>query len=330
MSNQESIIKKENEISFIQKCIILANILRDKNKHVVNEFDNIPFVRLYTSNIKDEKFVYSKIKGALMLIYEENDNQLNFFLQIYDLSNYSIEFNLPISQNLLDKKTGEEKFIIIPTKKYFLGFKFSSIQSMKNFLLAFKCEKQVSDINEKAKEFNCEDSEIQKIIKDIKEKLIKKLKNIYKESETIVKEKTSFKKFEELYCLTNCIEYSEINNKLNIFVEQNINQLLIKLYIDSYKNEKDKDSLPYKIVFNDYNKISNKDYYVDILVQNLINNFEEEKKLILLQKENKKKSIKEEFIKNNNDIRSSAMIKRPSFNIEDKNKNLNATKSVSD
>ena len=83
MTNQESIIKKEKGISFIQKCIILANILRDKNKHVVNAFDNIPFVRLYTSNIKDEKFVYSKIKGALMLIYEENDNQLNFFLQIH-------------------------------------------------------------------------------------------------------------------------------------------------------------------------------------------------------------------------------------------------------
>ena len=36
MTNQESIIKKEKGISFIQKCIILANILRDKNKHVVN------------------------------------------------------------------------------------------------------------------------------------------------------------------------------------------------------------------------------------------------------------------------------------------------------
>ena len=319
MSNQKSVKKRGKELTFIQKCIIMANIFQDQNKHVINSFNNIPYVKLYTSNIEDEKFVYSKIKGALMLIHEENNDNSNFFLQIYNINNYSMEFNFQISQILLDKKIVDEKFIGIPTKNYCIGFKFSSDDSMKNFLLSLKCEKPDYYINERVKEFECENSEIQKLIKSIKENLDKKLKNIYKENLSIEQENTSFQKLEELYYLTNNIEYSELNDKINIFVDQNINPLAIKLYIDSYKNKIDKNSLPYKIVFNDYNKISNKKNYVDILVNNLINNFEEEKNLISLQKQHKKKNAKEEISKNNMNFRSSAMIRNPNFNIDEKN-----------
>jgi hypothetical protein len=319
MSNQKSVKKRGKELTFIQKCIIMANIFQDQNKHVINSFNNIPYVKLYSSNIEDEKFVYSKIKGALMLIHEEDKDNSNFFLQIYDINNYSMEFNFQINQILLDKKIVDEKFIGIPTKNYCIGFKFSSDDSMKNFLLSLKCEKPNYDINERVKEFECENSEIQKIIKSIKENLDKKLKNIYKENLSIEQEKSSFQKLEELYYLTNNIEYSELNDKLNIFVDQNINPFAIKLYIDSYKNKIDKNSFPYKIVFNDYNKISNKKNYVDILVNNLINNFEEEKNLISLQKQHKKKNAKEDISKNNMNFRSSAMIRNPNFNIDEKN-----------
>ena len=91
MSNQKSVKKRGKELTFIQKCIIMANIFQDQNKHVINSFNNIPYAKLYTSNIEDEKFVYSKIKGALMLIHEEDNDNSNFFLQIYDINNYSME-----------------------------------------------------------------------------------------------------------------------------------------------------------------------------------------------------------------------------------------------
>ena len=164
MSNQKSVKKRGKELTFIQKCIIMANIIHDQNKHVINSFNNIPYVKLYSSNIEDEKFVYSKIKGALMLIHEEDNDDSNFFLQIYDINNYSMEFNFQINQILLDKKIVDEKFIGIPTKNYCIGFKFSSDDSMKNFLLSLKCEKPEYYINERVKEFECENSEIQKII----------------------------------------------------------------------------------------------------------------------------------------------------------------------
>ena len=80
---------------------------------------------------------------------------------------------------------------------------------------------------------------------------------------------------DELYRITNCIEYSEINNKINIFIDKTINTFRIKSYIDAYRNSKNRNALPYKIIFNDYSQIKNKKAYVEILVRNLIRNFEE-------------------------------------------------------
>lgn len=317
------VTKKGKELSFIQKCIIIANIFQETNKHIVNAFNNIPYVKLYTANLTDEKYVYSNIKGGLFLIYEENENSTNFFLQIYDINTYSLVFNFPINPKLLNGVVIDEKFFCVQTRNYYIGFKFSSNDSMKFFRLILNCEKPKVDINEKAKQFECQNSELIKIIKCVKENLDKKLKNIDKENDKINKEKNSFIKLDELYRLINCIEFNEINNKINIFVDKTINPYSIKSYIDSYKNTKDKNSLPYKIVFNDYNQINNKKIYVGILVKNLINNFEEEKKLIVFKREHKKRHAKEEYEKNknNNDIRSSAMISRPKYNLDDKIKN---------
>ena len=316
------VTKKGKELSFIQKCIIIANIFQESNKHIVNAFNNIPYVKLYTANLTDEKYVYSNIKGGLFLIYEENENTTNFFLQIYDINTYSLVFNFPINPKLLNGVVIDEKFFCVQTRNYYIGFKFSSNDSMKFFRLILNCEKPKFDINEKAKQFECQNLELIKIIKCVKENLDKKLKNIDKENDKINKEKNSFIKLDELYRLINCIEFNEINNKINIFVDKTINPYSIKSYIDSYKNTKDKNSLPYKIVFNDYNQINNKKIYVGILVKNLINNFEEEKKLIVFKREHKKRHAKEEYEKNknNNDIRSSAMILRPKYNLDDKNK----------
>ena len=84
---------------------------------------------------------------------------------------------------------------------------------------------------------------------------------------------------DELYRITSCIEYSEINNKINIFIDKSLNTYRIKSYIDAYRNSKNRNALPYKIIFNDYSQIKNKKAYVEILVRNLIRNFEERKKI---------------------------------------------------
>ena len=318
MTQVNSPKKTGKELSFIQKCIVLANIFQDPNKCVINPFNSISYVKLYTANLTDEKFIYSNIKGALLLISEKNKDTTNLFLQIYDIDNYSIVFNMPITPKLIEEKECEEKFIKISTRQYCIGFKFSSILSMRNFLIAITNIQPICDINEKAKQFTCENSEMKKAIKSIKGDLEKKLKSIDKESDKVKKDKYSFHKLDELYRLVNCIEYSELNNKINIFIDKTMNPFTIKSYIDTYKNTKDKEALPYKIVFNDYNQIKNKKDYVGFLVKNLINNFQEEKKLIVFKREHKKRHAKEEYAKNNIDMRNSASIPRPKFNLDDK------------
>lgn len=324
-ATQSSESKKSKELPFLKKCIILANFFQDKTKFLINPFNTIPCVKLYTANIAtDNNFIYSKIKGALIFTYEESDNKTKYFLQIYDINDYSLVFNFPINIKSLDDIIVDEKFICIPTRNYFIGLKFFTNEMMKNFFFVLKSEKQNSDINLKAKEIDCPKNEIAKINKNIKDNLDKKLKLIGGENGKIEKDKNMFLRLEELYNLVNCIEYSELNNKLNIFIDKNINPYTIKSYIEAYRYSKDKKTLPYKIVFNDYIQIKDKNAYVELLVDNLITNSEEEKRLIIFKREHKKRHAKEKYEEtkrsNISDIRASAMIPRPKFNIDEKNK----------
>ena len=47
----------------------MSIIAKEKNMILVNSFNNIPFVKLYTANSYNEIFIYSKIKGALCQRY---------------------------------------------------------------------------------------------------------------------------------------------------------------------------------------------------------------------------------------------------------------------
>ena len=331
-STQSSSSKKTKEIPFLKKCILLANFFKTKQKFLINPFNIIPFVKLYTANIAtDNNFIYSKLKGALIFTYEEVDKKINYYLQIYDINDYSLVFNFPINTKALDDIIVDEKFICIPTRNYFIGLKFASNDMMKNFFLVLKSEKQNSDVNLKAKEIQCPNNEIVKINKAIKDNLDKKLKLIDKESGKIEKDKNMFHKLEELYCIVNCIEYSELNNKLNIFIDKSINPYIIKSYIDIYRSSKNRKSFPYKFVFNDYTQIKNKKAYIELLVDNIICNSEEEKRLIIFKREHKKRHAKEKYeesLKSNaSDIRASAMIPRPKFNLDEKNKTKNQIQS---
>ena len=343
-NNSSKKIKKE--LTFLQKCIILANITKDKKKKLINSFDNIPMVKFYTAQLSQDNFVYSKIKGALCFFYEEVDKKKNYFLQIYDVKNFTLAFSLQMNQKFVKAiiKMDEKNFFCIPSKFIIFGFKFNSKDSMEKFLKILTCEKEPDkntlDMNLKSYDINCDNKEASKIIKEIKTNFDKNNKLFGKESGVKVEnEKNIFAKFEDIYNLVNCIEYDEINKKFNIFVEKTYNTNIIKKYIDKYKNSKDKNSLNIQIIFNDYTHIFSKNAYVDILINNLMNNFSEIRRLTTFRREHLKRykkktgeakrgnsdyNINVTTSSSNCDKRNSAIIPQPKFNTNNDLKRTNA------
>ena len=341
--------QKSKELSYTQKCIILANLVTDKKKVLINSFDNIPLVKLYTANLKQENFVYSKIKGALCLLYEEENKNIIYYLQIYDINYFSLAFNLQVNQKMVkDLIKIEQNFFCLPTKFHFLGFKFNSKDSMEKFIKFFKCEEKIDkkalDINLKGRDFKCAYKDIIKIIKDVKSDFEKNFKAIDSVKDKIEKEKDKniFQKFDELYYLINCVEFDEENKKFNVFIDKTFNPKIIQPYIDIYKKTKNKSTLNLRIIFDDYTHIYNKKIYVDLLINNLWNNFEEIKRLIIFKREHKKRHVKEDFEEskrinsdyygtpsdNQDKFRNSAIIPKPKFNNELKRKsNIAGNKS---
>jgi hypothetical protein len=174
--------------------------------------------------------------------------------------------------------------------------------------------------------------------------LKKKFKAIDSVKDKIEKEKDKniFQKFDELYYLINCVEYDEENKKFNVFIDKTFNPKIIQPYIDIYKKTKNKSTLNLRIIFDDYTHIYNKKIYVDLLINNLWNNFEETKRLIIFKREHKKRHVKEDFEEskrinsdyygtpsdNQDKFRNSAIIPKPKFNNELKRKsNIAGNKS---
>ena len=299
---QNSNVNKE--LSYTHKCMILANLSEDKKRKLINSFDNIPLIKLYTANLKQENFIYSKIKGALCFTVEEENKNFNYYLQIYDITDFSLAFNLQINQKMIKdiiKIEKDENFFCIPTKFHFLGFRFLSKESMMQFLKIFTCEsepdKKVLDINLKGRDFKCAYKDILKVSKEIKTDFEKKFKTIDNISGKIEKEKEKniFQKFDELNYIVNCIEYDEENKIFNLFIDKTFNPRIIQSYIDTYKNSKNKNLLNLRIIYDDYTHIYNKETYIDLLINNLMNNFTEANRLIIFKREHKKRHDKEDF-----------------------------------
>ena len=355
MSTNNQTLKKQSgqkinkELSYMKKCKILANIFSEQKKTLINSFDNIPIVKLYTADLTQENFVYSKIKGGLcFFIEDEGDKNYKYYLQIYDIYTYSLVFNIQINHNIIgDLVKVNSYFFFFSTKYYCLGFKFKSKDSMDKFLSIFNCkkepDKQSVEMNNKAREFKCDNKELSKLIKYIHSDLEKKNKSLGKESnKKCEQDKNVFAKLDDIYNLVNCIEYDEISNKFNIFIDKSFNPNIIKEYIDKYKITKNKNALSFRIIFNDYTHIYNKKIYIDILTNNLMNNFTEAKKLIIFKREHKKRhkedneesrrvnsefNISKETPTNNsgNDkVRNSAITPKPKYNTTNELRRTNA------
>ena len=331
--------KINKELSHTQKCMILASIFTDKKKILINLYDNMPLVKLYTACLNQEKFVYSKIRGALCFVAEEIDKKDQYFLQIYDIKNNSLAFNLPVNKLMienLNRIENNDTFFCLITKFEYFGFKFASKDSMEKFLNIFKIEDNKKfEMSLKARDYKCTYKEILKTIKGIKSDFEKKFKAIDSISGKAEKEKDKniFQKLDELYYLINCVEYDEINKKFNIFIDGTINPRIIQSYIDIYKKSDKKKDLSLRIIFNDYTHILNKKVYVELLINNCMNNFDEAKRLIIFKREHKKRHDKNDFEESkrinsdyyspktdqaNDKIRNSAIIPKPNTTFQRK------------
>ena len=77
-SNKKS-KKKNHELSFTKKCIILSNIQNEPDKILLNTFNFILLVKLYMASQKQEAFNYTTIKGGLFLFKDKNTLEKNFY-----------------------------------------------------------------------------------------------------------------------------------------------------------------------------------------------------------------------------------------------------------
>lgn len=74
--------KNQNNLSFIQKCIMLANITQDKNLIVLNSLNFVPMIKLYTSQAKQQIFTYTKVKGGAFIL-KKKIQMIKIFLLEY-------------------------------------------------------------------------------------------------------------------------------------------------------------------------------------------------------------------------------------------------------
>ena len=112
-----------------------------------------------------------------------------------------------------------------------------------------------------------------------------------------------------------------MRKRFNIFIDKTFDPLMIKTFIDTYKDTKNKNSLNLKIIFDDYTHIFNKKTYIDILINNLMNNFSEAKRLIIFKREHKKRHDKEDFEESKRINSEFYVTKSTSSNDNDKTRN---------
>ena len=158
------------KINFTKKCILMSVISQEKNITLINSFNNIPIVKLYTANSYDENFIYSKIKGALCLFINKDETKNLFYLKIYDIRNYSIVFNIEIKKEYLKYFLQyNDDFYFLQLRESLIGFKFNSMKEGKNFYNILKVEPNPEIIEQNEKSKNIKQKEIIKIKNKVNE-----------------------------------------------------------------------------------------------------------------------------------------------------------------
>ena len=303
-------------MNFTKKCILMSVISQEKNITLVNSFNNIPLVKLYTANITDENFIYSKLKGALCFFVNKDQNKNLFYLKIYDIQNYSIVFNMELKKEQIKYFIQySDDFYFMQLRESLIGFKFKSKLDGKNFHNILKEEQKFEVLAQNEKSKTIKPKEISKTISKVNDSIKLKLKEKFqvvqkkgdggffsKKEENFKIMKINDKKGEYLdlsmipniYFFLKTVEISDILCKMVIFPDKKFPKILCKKYVLKYDNSFDFNSrtAPLKIIEKDFLNILNKKAYINLLVNNIINDMKMHERLDIFKKEHIKRNKK--------------------------------------
>ena len=268
MSNNEQ--NSINEINFTKRCILMSVISKDKNFVLVNSFNKIPIVKLYTADSSYENFIYSKIKGAFCLLMErKKNNSQKYFFRIYSLKDYSTLFNMEIKKENMQYITQyKEDFYFMELRQSFLGFKFLSKDSARIFFLLLNEDPKKEIIEQNEGAMNINGKEISKTLLKVKDYIKARLKyqfedygnnnmgiktthyNKRKEYVTTSQQKQNFdivnindlkgeyldtSILPEVELLLNNLEIDDTDSSCYLFTEKNLNLKKCKEIIKKYQ-----------------------------------------------------------------------------------------------
>lgn len=291
--------KKDEEISFTRKCLLMAKISQEKNMVLINSFKDIPFVTLYTAKLNQEYFVSSNVSGAFCFFTDNNPEKKKIYFRIYNIYNISLVFQMELKDELIKEYSKlNDCFYTLCTKYFTLGFKFKTKESAEKFFKLINekpdsniLEENIKTQNTKVKDFN---KALNQITNEVKNDINHSCKSIVTGNKTIDRGNKVYDLtvFEQLIYYLNNFEYDDYNGRFNFFIENNNYKRLYKNIIDQCNNVKDKESFPLKIIYNDYTHITNKNFYIHVLVENIMNNLKMMKRFAALKREYKKKLLK--------------------------------------
>lgn len=294
MSEEEE-EKKNMELDFTQKCIMISNITYEKDKLLLNSFDFIPLVKLYTSNMRRERFNYTRIKGGLVIFQDKDTEEKNYHIRIYDSRDYSIQFNLEINKETKKNYIKlEPNFYCFNLKMGCIGFLFNSEQEAEQFkslLINGPNPKSVDEFNQ-INFFHLKDSD--NIFLDVIDLLMDDMEKKY-EIITYDKMNKSLHEINQYLIFSGFLDQSRLLCNMQFDYEDRIFNIFIdrkypkKIFYKMFHNFNINNLYPFRPIYDDSLIIHNKSNYIDLLVGNLINNFKEEVFIAKKRKEHMKK-----------------------------------------
>jgi len=320
--SSEIIEEQKNDINFTQKCIMFANITRIKDKIILNPFDFIPKVKIYTSSFRQQIFTYTKLKGGLFIIKNKNKKDAQkFFIRVYSYKDFSLLFNLEInSETRKNYVQIEPNFYCFCLRVGYIGFKFNSKEEAKRFydLLVNEPNKQTLDEFGLIEKLAIKDTDslylntIDQITSSLDESFQKITGEYVKYELSKVDQYLQFANLLHLSKLLTNSKFDYEDNVFDIFVDKKYPYKIFKIMFRHFDLHR---LYPLRPVINDCLFISNKDNYVDILVEHVNNNFKQQVVIYRKRKESKTKDKLKSQIKED----STANTKEPVNNYNDKN-----------
>ena len=320
--SSEIIQEQKNDINFTQKCIMFANITRIKDKIILNPFDFIPKVKIYTSSFRQQIFTYTKLKGGLFIIKNKNKKDAQkFFIRVYSYKDFSLLFNLEInSETRKNYVQIEPNFYCFCLRVGYIGFKFNSKEEAKRFydLLVNEPNKQTLDEFGLIEKLAIKDTDslylntIDQITSSLDESFQKITGEYVKYELSKVDQYLQFANLLHLSKLLTNSKFDYEDNVFDIFVDKKYPYKIFKIMFRHFDLHR---LYPLRPVINDCLFISNKDNYVDILVEHVNNNFKQQVVIYRKRKESKTKDKLKSQIKED----STANTKEPVNNYNDKN-----------